>query len=84
MKTHPGSPLEGYVPRVVDTVLDELFPHLPAILLDGPKAVGKTATAGRRAATIHDLGAIGPQPAALALLRRGGAGVQGGAEPAPG
>lgn len=66
MKTHPGSPLEGYVPRVVDTVLDELFPHLPAILLDGPKAVGKTATAGRRAATIHDLGAIGPRTTAQA------------------
>ena len=30
-------------------VLDDLMPGLPAIALDGPKGVGKTATASRRA-----------------------------------
>ena len=35
----------GYVRRVVDQELDELFGDLPAILLDGPKGVGKTETA---------------------------------------
>ena len=45
----------GYVRRVVDTELDELFPQLPAILLDGPKGVGKTATARQRARTVRRL-----------------------------
>lgn len=39
-----------YQPRIVDSLLDDLFPHLAAIALDGAKAVGKTATASRRAA----------------------------------
>lgn len=47
----PGS----YQRRVVDDDLDELFPSLAAILLDGPKGVGKTATALRRAATVRRL-----------------------------
>ena len=38
-----------YRPRVLDMVLDDLMPGLPAIALDGPKGVGKTATASRRA-----------------------------------
>lgn len=42
----------SYVHRVVDEELDELLPHLPAVLLDGPKGVGKTSTAQERAATI--------------------------------
>lgn len=37
----------GYVHRVVDEELEELFDHLPAVLLDGAKGVGKTATARR-------------------------------------
>ena len=37
-----------YLPRVVDGELDALFPQLAAIALDGPKGVGKTATAERR------------------------------------
>ncbi len=44
-----------YVRRVIDDELDELFPHLPAILIDGPKAVGKTSTALQRAKSIHRL-----------------------------
>jgi predicted AAA+ superfamily ATPase len=45
----------GYIRRIIDHQLDELFPHLPAILLDGPKGVGKTATAERRCATVRRL-----------------------------
>ncbi len=44
-----------YQRRVVDTELDELFGGLPAIALEGPKAVGKTATALRRAVTVYRL-----------------------------
>ncbi len=41
-----------YQLRAVDQELDELLGGLPAISLDGPKGVGKTATAQRRAATV--------------------------------
>ena len=41
-----------YQPRAVDQELDELLGGLPAISLEGPKGVGKTATAQRRAATV--------------------------------
>jgi predicted AAA+ superfamily ATPase len=41
-----------YQPRVVDQELDELLGGLPAISIEGPKGVGKTATAQRRAATV--------------------------------
>lgn len=41
--------------RVVDDVLDDVFPHLAAIALEGAKGVGKTATASQRAATIFAL-----------------------------
>jgi predicted AAA+ superfamily ATPase len=44
-----------YRRRIVDEELDELFAGLPAIALEGPKAVGKTATALRRAATVYRL-----------------------------
>jgi predicted AAA+ superfamily ATPase len=45
----------GYVRRVIDDELDDLLPHLPAILLDGPKGVGKTATAKQRCAAVRRL-----------------------------
>lgn len=45
----------GYVRRVVDAELDALLPALPALHLDGPKAVGKTATALQRSATVRRL-----------------------------
>ena len=45
----------GYQRRIVDDVLDELFPHLAAIALEGAKGVGKTATASQRASTILSL-----------------------------
>ncbi len=44
-----------YVRRVVDDELDELMAGLAAMVLEGPKAVGKTATASRRARTIVGL-----------------------------
>ena len=40
-----------YIRRILDDQLDALFPQLAAIAIEGPKGVGKTATAGRRAAT---------------------------------
>jgi predicted AAA+ superfamily ATPase len=45
----------SYLRRIVDDDLDELFAGLPAIAIEGPKAVGKTATALRRAATVYRL-----------------------------
>lgn len=39
----------AYLPRTIDLELDELLPVAPAIALDGPKGVGKTDTALRRA-----------------------------------
>lgn len=47
--------MADYLRRVVDDELDELLPGLPAIAIEGAKGVGKTATAERRAATIHRL-----------------------------
>jgi len=41
--------------RIVDRELDQLLIDSPAVLLDGPKAVGKTATASRRCRTIRRL-----------------------------
>jgi uncharacterized protein len=41
-----------YERRLVDDELDAFFPHLAAIALEGPKGVGKTATAAQRAATV--------------------------------
>lgn len=38
-----------YAVRIVDSELDELAAALPAIMLEGPKGVGKTATALERA-----------------------------------
>ncbi|WP_062464014.1 ATP-binding protein [Demequina soli] len=42
----------AYQRRIVDTILDEVFPHLAAIALEGAKGVGKTATATQRASTV--------------------------------
>lgn len=44
-----------YRRRIVDDELDELFNGLAAIAIEGPKAVGKTATALQRARTVHRL-----------------------------
>lgn len=44
-----------YWPRIVDGELDLLCSELPAVAVEGPRAVGKTETALRRAATVHRL-----------------------------
>lgn len=44
-----------YLQRVVDDELGELANSLPAVAIVGAKGVGKTATASRRATTIHAL-----------------------------
>ncbi len=41
--------------RIIDDELDELFAHLAAISIEGPKGVGKTRTALERARTVHRL-----------------------------
>ena len=44
-----------YIRRVVDEELDEVLSGVAAVALEGPKAVGKTATALQRARTVHEL-----------------------------
>lgn len=41
-----------YIPRLVDGRLRSLFAELPALLLTGPRATGKTTTARRHAQTV--------------------------------
>jgi hypothetical protein len=59
-----------YHPRILDSELDELTASLAAISVEGAKAVGKTATASRRAATIHELDDPGQRAIAEADLDR--------------
>lgn len=54
-----------YLPRMVDEELDDLMPGVAALVLEGPKGVGKTLTATRRAATVFRL----DDPAQLALAQ---------------
>lgn len=44
-----------YTPRIVDTQLDRLLGGVAAVAIEGPKAVGKTATARRRVASAVSL-----------------------------
>lgn len=44
-----------YIRRIVDDELDALLPSLVAVSIEGPKAVGKTETALRRARTVYRL-----------------------------
>ena len=44
-----------YLPRIADDQLKELLAVLPAISIEGPRAVGKTRTALRYANTVYDL-----------------------------
>lgn len=44
-----------YRRRIVDDELDELMAQLPAVVLDGPKGVGKTTTALQRSASVRRL-----------------------------
>jgi len=45
----------AYRSRILENELDELGSALPAIAIEGPKGVGKTETASRRAKTVHRL-----------------------------
>lgn len=54
-----------YLPRLVDTLLGELLAELPAVLLVGPRATGKTTTAARHAKSIVRL----DRPAEAAAFR---------------
>ena len=40
--------LVKYLRRALDDLLDKVFPDVPAIAIEGAKAVGKTATFPRR------------------------------------
>jgi predicted AAA+ superfamily ATPase len=42
----------SYVPRLADARLQELFSELPALLIAGPRATGKTTTARRHARSV--------------------------------
>lgn len=44
-----------YIRRIVDDELDELLDGVAAVALEGPKAVGKTATALQRARTVYEM-----------------------------
>lgn len=45
-------PSPGYAPRLIDNTIDELLAELPAVMITGPRASGKTTTAARHAASI--------------------------------
>ncbi len=68
---------DRYTQRVVDREIDELFGSLSAIALEGPKAVGKTETAFRRAGSVIEL----DDPAQRAVAEADPAAVLTGAEP---
>lgn len=55
-----------YIPRIIDTELQDLLSELPAIAIEGPKGVGKTATAERRAATVFRLDSMAHRELAIA------------------
>jgi predicted AAA+ superfamily ATPase len=63
-----------YQPRIADDEISTLLGELPAVLIEGPKGVGKTATAQRRAASIVNLDEAEPRALAEAdpalLLQR--------------
>ncbi len=52
MRSVTGS---AYTPRIVDDTLNGLFSELPALLITGPRATGKTTTAARLAKTVVHL-----------------------------
>lgn len=58
--------MEQYRDRLVDTLLGELLSHLPAVLLTGPRATGKTTTARRHAASVVRLDSASEAAAFLA------------------
>ena len=67
----------AYRRRVVDGELDVLLEELPAVSLEGPRAIGKTWTARRRARTVHNL----DDPQTLALVEADPDRLTRGSEP---
>jgi uncharacterized protein len=57
--------MADYRGRVVDGELDDLMAGIAAIAIEGPKGVGKTATAERRARTIYRLDDPGQRAVAM-------------------
>ncbi|HEY0154055.1 MAG TPA: DUF4143 domain-containing protein [Longimicrobium sp.] len=55
-----------YARRILDDELDELLTGLSAVAIEGPKAVGKTATASERARTVHQMDDSAQRQVALA------------------
>ena len=55
----------AYKPRLVDGLLDELLGQLPAVMITGPRATGKTTTAARHAAQVVHL----DRPAEASVVR---------------
>ncbi len=55
----------AYVRRVIDDEIDDLFRGVSALAIEGPKAVGKTATALQRARTVRRF----DEPGQAALAR---------------
>ena len=47
-----SSAMAEYLPRLVDDTLKRLLGELPAVVLVGPRACGKTTTAMRQAASV--------------------------------
>jgi len=60
----------AYQRRILDDALDELMAALPAVAVEGAKAVGKTATASQRAATVYQLDDPGARAVAEADMDR--------------
>jgi predicted AAA+ superfamily ATPase len=50
-----GGAADRYWPRVIDRVLDQRMASSAAVLIEGPKACGKTETASQRAASVARL-----------------------------
>jgi predicted AAA+ superfamily ATPase len=67
--------MADYGRRVVDAELDELLSALPAVSLEGPKAVGKTSTAVHRGGTVLRLDDPGVRELVQAQPDRLGTGV---------
>ena len=44
--------MSGYLPRLLDSLLAEYLAELPAVMIVGPRACGKTTTAARHANTV--------------------------------
>jgi uncharacterized protein len=59
------SPGQGYIERIVDPLISEYLGGLPAVMLVGPRATGKTTTAMRHGRSVLRL----DRPAAASAIR---------------